>query len=610
MYIKNAFKSMKWKLVLVYCLLVFITMTVIGVIIVNKFEEYHISLIKGNLVKTLEAGTLISSLEKYDDLDEMKEQVQENIDAWSRTIQEEIFVVDKNYYIIASNNTKVDKTAFSVLEGKLILKTFETGESQESFGEIQNLGNNIPVLNMTFPIKNEETVNGIIYIRTDMQQIYDIVSESKEIFLQTMMIGLLITVILGIFIAKSIIEPIEDVRKKAEKMANGDFSQYVEVKSEDEIGHLAEMFNYLTTQLEETLLKISEEENKLHTILKYMVDGIVAINLQGEIIHANPSAIRILKMKGDGEEKNYNEIIQNFSDELNFEKLKNNIVEEENSFLVKNKDGEKVYLARYDWVKDEENNNTGIILILQDITQRQNIENMQKDFVANVSHELKTPLTTIKSYTETLLDGVIEEKDLAKEFLKTVDIEAERMNRLVKELLQLSKLDYQSDKIVFKQLDIVSVLNTALKKVEITANLKGQNLIYDFSQLKEISVLMNRDGIEQVFLNILSNAIKYTNENGDIKITVTEKQKNVEIIVEDNGIGIPEADKGRVFERFFRVDKARSRAVGGTGLGLSISKQIVENHKGSIDIESVDREGTSVILKFPLAIQKGIKNIE
>jgi two-component system sensor histidine kinase VicK len=238
------------------------------------------------------------------------------------------------------------------------------------------------------------------------------------------------------------------------------------------------------------------------------------------------------------------------------------------------------------------------------------MENMQTDFVANVSHELKTPLTTIKSYTETLLDGALSEEETAKSFLSIIDTEADRMNRLVKELLQLSRLDYKQEKWFKKEINLTSLLKTSVTNVELSAKAKNQHLNRIFNDGDEIRAVVDKDGIEQVILNILSNAIKYTREGGRIDIDAFINERKAYIIVADNGIGIPESEVSRVFERFFRVDRARSRSMGGTGLGLAISKQIVEDHDGSIELASREGRGTKVTVTLPIAPIRGTRGIE
>ncbi|HVI42567.1 MAG TPA: ATP-binding protein, partial [Anaerovoracaceae bacterium] len=381
------------------------------------------------------------------------------------------------------------------------------------------------------------------------------------------------------------------------------------VKSDDEIGRLAEMFNLLRKQLNLTLSEISNEKSKLETILKYMADGLIAIDLSGHIIHANPAAMALLNItEGDVENKHYNDIIKNYNESLIFDKLRENCKDGgvADTFLY----GGSTIAVRYDRFKDENAQDVGIIMILQDITERQKLENMQMDFVANVSHELKTPLTTIKSYTETLLCGQVEDKETINQFLSIIETETDRMNRLVKELLQLSRLDYKQEKWNKKESNLIGLLKAVVTKVELTAKSKNQHLNYIFDDSQKIMTVIDKDGIEQVLLNVLSNAIKYTQDGGRIDIDALQAGKNAQLIIADNGIGIPENELSRVFERFFRVDKARSRAMGGTGLGLAISKQIIEEHNGSIEIESKEGKGTKVIITLPLSHARGRKNIE
>lgn len=609
MNVKKFSRSMRWKLVLIYCLLVFIATTIIGVLIMSQLEAYYINSTKEKLTKTVEEGTLITSLKAYENLSDYQQEIQSNIDAWSKTIQEEIFVIDDKCMIIASNNANQGRSAVDLLETPIIMNTLVKGEVCQSYENIVIKNSTIPVMNMTFPIGEGKRISGVIYIRADMTSVYDTINKSKQIFVQAMIVGLVITMILGTLIARSITTPINDVTEKAEKMAQGDFSQEVSVKSNDEIGRLADMFNLLRTQLDMTLFEMSSEKNKMETILKHMADGLIAVNLEGQIIHANPAAIQMLKVTPEEiESQSYNTLIKQLNEELSLEQLMEKCKEGELSDVFER--GGCTYATRYDWFKDEDGNDVGIIILLQDITQRQKLENMQMDFVANVSHELKTPLTTIKSYTETLLDGCVDDLATVNEFLEIIDNEADRMNRLVKDLLQLSRLDNNQEILNRKEGNLISLLKVAVKKVELTAANKDQHLNCLFNDEERIPVDMDKDRVEQVILNIISNAIKYTTEGGRIDIDALKMNKNAIITITDNGIGIPETEQSRVFERFFRVDKARSRALGGTGLGLAISKQIVEGHLGTIELESKEGKGTKVTITLPLSLKKGISNIE
>jgi len=605
---KKRWSSIRWKIVFIYFLLVFIATTIIGVFIMSQLEAYYKNSIRDNMTKTVRDTPLLSSIENFDDLRSHQKEIQANVVSWSMGLSQEIFVVDDDFTIIASSNEQlVLKSAVDLLDQDIIARGLG-GETQvEKDDVIKSKGT--PVKNMVFPIGEKDSVKGVLYLRADMSSVYDTINQSKIIFVEAMVIALFITVLLGFFIARSITVPINDVTEKAEKMAQGDFSQEVSVKSDDEIGRLAEMFNLLRKQLNLTLAEISNEKSKLETILKYMADGLIAVDLSGHIIHANPAAMTMLNITSDDmENKYYNDIIKSYNENLIFDKLREN-----------SKDGGvadifvyngSTFAVRYDRFKDENGQDVGIIMILQDITERQKLENMQMDFVANVSHELKTPLTTIKSYTETLLTGQVDDPELSTQFLGIIDTEADRMNRLVKELLQLSRLDYKQEKWNKKESNLIALLKSVVTKVEMTAKNKNQHLNCIFDDSLKILSVIDKDGIEQVLMNVLSNAIKYTQDGGRIDIDAIQTGKDAQLIVADNGIGIPEKELSRVFERFFRVDKARSRAMGGTGLGLAISKQIVEDHNGSIEIESKDGKGTRVTITLPLSHARGKKNIE
>ncbi|MDR2356427.1 MAG: cell wall metabolism sensor histidine kinase WalK [Clostridiales Family XIII bacterium] len=610
---RKIWSSIRWKIVFIYILLVFIATAIIGVFIMGQLEAYYDDTTASNLRKTVSETTILSSIASYGDPAAHRDEIQTGIDAWARTLQNEIFVVDRNWDIVAATNEYKGQSAHGVLEETLIFKALngEYGEYGEYDAVYARDGEEIPTKNMAFPIADETgKINGVLYFRTDMTGVQATIGEAKLIFVRAMAPALAITVILGFLIARSITVPINDVTKKAEKMAQGDFSQEVSVKSDDEIGRLAEMFNLLRIELDRTLSEMSSEKNKLEAILKNMADGLIAIDLSGHIMHANPAAREMLKFgEEDIENKHYDRIIEKYTESLRLKDIVRNCTNGAamDMFVY----GGATYTIRYDRFQDENGADIGIIMLLQDVTEQQKLENMQTDFVANVSHELKTPLTTIKSYTETLLlDGLESDKGTALEFLKIVDAEADRMNRLVKDLLQLSRLDYKQEKWYKKEGDLIMLLSVAVKKMEMMARSKEQHLNVLFDEEARIRVDMDRDRVEQVVLNILSNAIKYTNEKGRIDIDAYVNGKNAQIIVSDNGIGIPEEQISRVFERFFRVDKARSRSAGGTGLGLAISRQIIEEHKGSIEIESKEKKGTRVTITLPLAPRRGKQNIE
>jgi two-component system, OmpR family, sensor histidine kinase VicK len=443
---------------------------------------------------------------------------------------------------------------------------------------------------------NNEFV-GAIYINADLSEIEGYMKKIDSILTYATIWALAITVFLGSLLAKTITDPIKEVISKAEKLAKGEFEQVVSVKSNDEVGQLTDMFNYLSDRLKSTLDETENEKNKLDTILTNMTDGIIAVNINGTIIHTNPAIYSIFNIsKEDMENKNFDDISRELDWGITHEDLFNNIDRASNILVI----NDLIIRTNVVLFGNEKNETVGAIIVLQDVTEQEKLDKMRKEFVANVSHELKTPLTTIKSYTETLLDGAMENKEYTLNFLKVIDSESERMTRLVKDLLQLSKLDYDNIQWNMKKMDIRKIVSECVYRMNISA--KQKNQVLEFKSDMDVPEIMgDKDRIEQVIVNILSNAIKYTPENGKIEVALKLEEDSILVKVADNGIGIPKEDLPRLFERFYRVDKARSRMLGGTGLGLSIARQIVEAHKGKIKIQSEYGQGTQVFITLPVA---------
>ncbi|KAB3532181.1 sensor histidine kinase [Alkaliphilus serpentinus] len=597
------FKSIRWKFIAIYFLLVFIAMIILGVFIMQQFESYHLNTVKDNI--DLRANSFMQTLREIDWVNN-KQEVQENINYYEE-MGMEFFVIekDKNFSIIASTNAHyLNQNAADILETDLIIKAFagEVAEKDISPSEAINKTSK----NLVYPLYDDDSrIIGALYVRRTLDDIYETLDASIGILIRATFLALFITVILGYLIAKSITGPINDVTIKAEKMAGGDFNQVVEVKSDDEIGQMASMFNYLTAQLNSLMLEMSSEKQKMDTIIKYMADGLVAATARGTIIHANPRALEMLRIKeGSFNHKNFNKLFSNFKEPLTIDLIKGSSKNWSGTQILHMEEGVTIR-ANYAPYKNDKGKYEGIIVLLQDVTELEKLENMRKEFVANVSHELKTPLTTIKSYTETLLEGALDSRELLLRFLEVIDNEADRMTRLVRDLLQLSNLDFQQAKWNKKPIIINKIIDKAVLKLDVSAQNKQQRIYVEMDE-NAGTIYADEDKLEQVILNIISNSIKYTPEGGEITIQADKTGEYVDIRIKDNGMGIPEGDLPRIFERFYRVDKARSRELGGTGLGLSIAKEIIDAHEGEIKISSHEGEGTEVILYLPLFKEKAV----
>ena len=429
---EKTINSIKWRILAIFVLIVFIVMTIAGVFVTNKLESYEIDSIRSKCFKTLDIVMLSMPFGSYTVLDGQQETIQAIVNEWQTGTDYELYVIDTNFKIIAANNTTVvGKSAINTLSENVIVKALKgnTAEGQDT------LTGSIPVLNAAKPIEGSGgSIIGVLYLSANLTSVYDTTNESKVIFLQAMFIALLISALLSFFITSSITAPINDLTEKAEKMASGDFSQEIRGKSNDEIGRLADMFNILRRELDDNITEISNEKSKLETILKYMADGLIAVDLSGQIIHANAAARALLDLSDEEMENlNFSGILQKFGKKDIADGIKNITSSEVMNEIVMYRSN--ILSIRYARFTAEDDNDIGVIMLIQDITESQKLEQMQTDFVANVSHELRTPLTTIKSYTETLLESGIEDEETQKNFLMVIDDETERMSRLVKELL-------------------------------------------------------------------------------------------------------------------------------------------------------------------------------
>ena len=400
-----------------------------------------------------------------------------------------------------------------------------------------------------------------------------------------------ISILIGIFVSKVILDPISRLIDSAPKMANGENSNTE--NSKKNVDELTNAFNLMTNELKENLKEVYRQKRQIETILLHMTDGIIAFDIQGNIMHINPAATELLELTEN--ENTFDKIFSKLNIDINLEKtiyLENwtsseQRVQLEDKYL-------NIFFASF---KDEQELAAGVIAVIQDITEHVKLDNMRKEFVADVSHELKTPITSIMGYADTLLESEYD-KETQYKFLNVIASEARRMAKLVTDLLILSRYDNNKVKKEITEFDLGDLVKRCQEKLQLEINKKGHE-VECFVTANVPPVKADKDGIERVVLNIMTNSIKYTPKNGNIKIYVGFVYNDAYIKIIDNGIGIPEEDLNRIFERFYRVDKARTREMGGTGLGLSIAKEILDQNKGSIDIKSEKGKGTEVVIRIP-----------
>jgi len=591
------FKSIRWRFILIYFLLVFLAMSIVGIYIVNQLEEIQLDM----NIKNMEAR-IRSIIESYSSLnsgvwDENVEEIKKSISTVQVGYNENIYVIlnDNNRTIIAGSvDESIGISAFNynIIDNYILTKSMDGSSHHiapaEQFEDTQNKRF---YYHMSFPVQTDGEIRGYIYLINNIDYIYDTVDESRMIMTQATIIALTLTIFLGLVLSTSITGPIKELTVKARQMSLGDFDQKVNVKSDDEIGQLGNMFNFLIDQLKRSMSSLQQEKSKMETTFTYMADGVLTVDLSGNIIHANPVAKNILSLEST--DQKFDDIIVNLKDNISMDHIKSRAYRGTD---LAEKKGE-TYNIDYAPFMNNKNEIGGVILVLKNITEQHRIDKLQKEFVANVSHELKTPITTIKSYSETLLDGALEEKNTAVEFINVINSESDRMSRLVNDLLRLSKMDYEQTKWKKDSINLSDIVNIIVKKLQI--QIKDKNISMHLNIPEDINILFDRDGLEQVLLNITGNAVNYTPEGGNVWINAKKDSNNTLVSIKDDGPGIPKEDQDRIFERFYRVEKARARGLGGTGLGLSIAKEIAEANGCAIAVKSSLNKGTEMIITIP-----------
>ena len=401
---------------------------------------------------------------------------------------------------------------------------------------------------------------------------------------------IIVAIIIKIYLSKFVIYPINRLIKSAEEISSEDTKK---ANKKENLENVDDIFGLMTTELKEKLNDVSTKKNQIETILRNMTDGIVAFNMNKEIILINPEAKKLLSIRP--EDNTFEDIFSKFKLDINMEKIiyLENWTSTEQRVQVEDR-YINIFFAPF---RNKDDRPDGVIAVIQDITEHVKLDNMRKEFVADVSHELKTPITSIMGYADTLLEGEYD-KETQDKFLNVIATEARRMAKLVTDLLTLSRYDSNRKRTEKTTFDLGDLVKKCQDKLAIEIKKKNHK-VNCFVTADVPPVYADKDDIERVILNILTNSIKYTKDGGEIKIYVGFVYNDAYIKVFDNGIGIPEDDLNRIFERFYRVDKARTREMGGTGLGLSIAKEILDKNGGSIDIKSVVGEGTEVVIKIP-----------
>jgi len=452
-------------------------------------------------------------------------------------------------------------------------------------------GPDVQWISLARPVTKNDT-NIIIYARMTTELMNNNLGQTALTLVIMTGASLILTLILWFILANTLTSPIRKLADYAKAIASGNFTRQMTPKSTDEIGHLIYNFNEMAAALSNSLEEMAGERNKREAILQNTSHGVLAYDAAGVLTHVNNASIDLISQL-DVTTATLDEVLAL----LGFELDDINNLKPEEIREVTYQESDFFILACVTMYTSQTDRVGGFIIVLQDVSRQMKLDNMRKEFVANVSHELRTPLTSIRTYTETLLDGAYKDLGMAEQFLKVIDEEANRMTLLVSDLLELSRIDSRQATPDMDVLDLVALLRMSVRQSRFMAGTKQQKIEVTVPE-EPCFVEANASRINQVISNILSNSIKYSPEETTIKVYMETTEKYYRIFVQDQGMGIPPDSLPRVFERFYRVDKARARAMGGTGLGLAIVKEIMEEHGGRVHASSQVGVGTTMVLRF------------
>ena len=584
-------RSLHMKLVMILVLLILSLMMVVGAFLINSVTAFYLEDFYSQMSDVFQDPLLHHDLTTPSDEEENgAEQLSRVLEAYAG----ELGVDNRNRKLYILDGNGVPLVSPDGEEGRLeytenLVFALNTGLETNQAGDESNLS--LDYMDVAIPIRRGGE-SYVIYILDNKATSNDLTDQMLVLIIEALGFGLVISILLSFLLSKTMVTPIQRLTEGAMRVAEGDFSRKIDVLSQDEIGVLTDTFNDMAGQLQDTLRQVENERNKLDTLFLHMTDGVVAFSRAGRVIHSNPAAARMLR-RAIGPDTFYEEL---FGATASLEQVLSSDDHLEGELQVRER-----YLQLLLAPFDRGRAGGGALVVLHDVTEQRKNEEMRREFVANVSHELRTPLTNIRSYAETLIDSTGDmPPDMEKKFLGVILGESDRMTHIVQDLLTLSRFDSEHSELKLSRFPFVEAVKDIYNAVYMEAQ-KHNHTLTLAAEPGLPEVMADRERVIQVMMNIVSNSIKYTPDGGHIAIRAGRAGGKVWMEVADDGIGIPEEDRPRIFERFYRVDKARSRQSGGTGLGLSIAKEIMERHQGRIAL--LDKDGPGLLVRLELNIE-------
>ena len=595
--------SIHFKIPMLFILLLLVSLQLIGAYFIRELETKMISNFDSQM--SLNAGFLEKTLQPTlmdDDAEQLEVSVQTILSDFTGANILETQVMDEQGDIIGIN----DQTLQSLIGTKSTDRDVQQVillDAPSSYQYVKEDTNSrvLKIISPIYSTDNTGTLIGVLVMESNIESVYSQMSQTVSIFLNASVVAIIITIVLAVIISRGLTRPISEMRRQTANIADGDYSGKVTVYGADELGELAETINDLSYKVKDAQETTESERQRLDSVLRHMTDGVLATDRRGKIIIINSRAMDLLSISQDRAIGQSIMKVLKLGEKFTFRQLLE--TQDELILNIPTDDQDTILRGEFSVIQRESGFISGLVCVLSDITEQEKVEQERRSFVSNVSHELRTPLTSVKSYTESLIDGAWEDKEIAPEFLKVISTETDRMIRMITDLLNLSRMDQGKQELNLEFVSINELVAHIIDRFEMVLKSeqyrnKKYKIERDFTQ-RTLWVEIDQDKFIQVIDNIMNNAIKYSPDGGKITCRLMETHNSIVISITDEGLGIPRKDIGHVFDRFYRVDKARARSIGGTGLGLAISKEVVQLHGGKIWVTSVENKGSTFFISLP-----------
>lgn len=587
-------KKLWLKIGLSFFILFFVVMVIVGVFSGELMKSTYLNMKENQLEDDAKILLQTTNMENLD-LDKDAATIQKSLDPLGEDIDARITVIDSKGDVVADTKKDPEKLD-NHMNRPEVTDILKKGESVGiSIRESDSLG--YSMLYVAVPVKHQGKTDGVLRISISLESVDAAVAKLWGNLALIFGIALVIIAAISVFIARKITRPVREIIEVSTDLANHKYDSRIHGKISGELQDLSISVNTLAESLETQIFEIKQNEQRLNAIVQNLVSGVMLINVDKQVIMTNRTMYQIL---GETEitGKPFYEVIKSFAlSQLIEATFETKTIQQKEIILYFPR--EMILDASVSPILGENGEITGIILLLHDITQIRHLENVRSEFVTNVSHELKTPVTALKGFAETLLDGAMYDEVLLKKFLTIIKEESDRLHRLIMDILALSRIEQNPVAENVELVDVDEVIEQSARTIFEMATEKNIRVTIPEKTSASVMIETDRDKLQQIVINLLSNAINYTPVDGKVEVKLIEQEAEVIIEVTDNGIGIPAKDIDRVFERFYRVDKARSRHSGGTGLGLSIVKHLVENCGGRIEVESQEEVGSTFRVTLP-----------